>query len=94
MSRLQADTCIITSLNDKYLIPSVLVSDGSHISVTASDDVSLSQNNAYHTLTLNQFLITPIVIKNIIFVIRFTHDNIYSIKFDELGFSVKDYRTR
>ena len=49
---------------------------------------------ATHPLHLNDVLISPSLIKNLISVRRLTRDNNVSIEFDPVGFSVKDLRTR
>lgn len=43
---------------------------------------------------LRNVLIVPSLIKNLIFVRRFSRDNSCSIEFDPFGFSIKDLRTR
>ena len=49
---------------------------------------------ATHPLHLNDVLISPSLIKNLISVHRLTRDNNVSIEFDPVGFSIKDLRTR
>nr|GEZ41193.1 ribonuclease H-like domain-containing protein [Tanacetum cinerariifolium] len=46
------------------------------------------------SLSLNNVLITPHIVKNIIFVRQFVRDNDCTIEFDLFGFSVKDFMTR
>jgi len=50
--------------------------------------------NFHRPLHLNNVLITLNIIKNLIYVRKFTHQNKCSIEFDEFGFTIKDYRTR
>jgi hypothetical protein len=45
-------------------------------------------------LVLNNVLVSPSIIKNLISVHRFTTDNNCSIEFDPFGLSVKDLQTR
>ncbi|GJT83636.1 ribonuclease H-like domain-containing protein [Tanacetum coccineum] len=45
-------------------------------------------------LHLHNVLVTPNIIKNLIFVHQFTRDNNCTVKFDAFGFSVKDFLTR
>ncbi|XP_071686819.1 uncharacterized protein [Rutidosis leptorrhynchoides] len=76
--------------NCKY--PSVSVGDGNTIPVTNTGHSLLS--NSYRPLHLNNVLVTPNIVKNLISVHQFTRDNIVSVEFDPFGFSVKDYLTR
>ncbi|GJT07583.1 ribonuclease H-like domain-containing protein [Tanacetum coccineum] len=46
------------------------------------------------SLRLNNVLITPHIVKNLIPVCQFVRDNDYTIEFDSFGFSVKDFMTR
>ncbi|KAJ9535086.1 hypothetical protein OSB04_un001838 [Centaurea solstitialis] len=75
------------------LLAIISVGDGSRIPVTHMGTTTLT-HNPYRTLSLNNVLITPQIIKNLISVRQFTRDNKCTIEFDEFGFSVKDYRTR
>lgn len=72
---------------------SVLVGDGSQIPVLKTGHTTLGYN-PFRTLTLKHVLITPKIIKNIVYVRKFTHDNKCSIEFDEFDFSMKDYLTK
>nr|GEU99711.1 ribonuclease H-like domain-containing protein [Tanacetum cinerariifolium] len=45
-------------------------------------------------LYLHNVLVTPNIIKNLIYVRQFTRDDKCTIEFDEFGFSVKDFLTR
>jgi len=42
---------------------------------------------------LNNVLIVPSIVRNLLPVRQFTFDNNCSIEFDALGFSMKDFRT-
>lgn len=92
-AHLHADTGILKSFSNKCNLSSVLVGDGSRIPITHFGHTTLTQN-PFRTLSLKNVLITPQIIKNLIFVRQFTHDNKCTIEFDEFGFSVKDFRTR
>ncbi|GKD49592.1 hypothetical protein Tco_1278568, partial [Tanacetum coccineum] len=48
----------------------------------------------HRPLHLHNVLVTPNIIKNLILVRQFTRDNNCTIKFDALGFFVKDFLTR
>jgi hypothetical protein len=46
------------------------------------------------SMHLNDVLVVPNLVKDLIFVRRFTTDNLLSMEFDPYGLSVKDYRTK
>ena len=71
---------------------SVVVGNGSSIPITHSGSTSLSSPSRF--LSLNNVLVAPNIIKNLISVRRFTNDNWCSIEFDPFGFSIKDLNTR
>ncbi|GJZ93644.1 ribonuclease H-like domain-containing protein, partial [Tanacetum coccineum] len=88
---LSADPCKLTTLLNKSSIPSIIVVDGATIPVTNSGHSILS--SLHRPLYLQNVLITPNIIKNLIYVRQFTRDNKCSIEFDEFGFTVKDFWT-
>nr|GEW15602.1 ribonuclease H-like domain-containing protein [Tanacetum cinerariifolium] len=45
-------------------------------------------------VTNNNVLITPHIVKNLIYVRQFVHDNEFTIEFDSFGFSVRDFMMR
>jgi hypothetical protein len=67
---------------------SIIVGDGSYLPITATGSASVGN------LHLNNVLVSPQIIKNLVSVRRFTTDNNCSVEFDPRGFSVKDLRTR
>nr|GEW28327.1 ribonuclease H-like domain-containing protein [Tanacetum cinerariifolium] len=82
---------LVTSLNTIFntcMYPSILVGDGQSIPVTDTGHSILS--TLTKSLHLNIVLITPHIVKNLIFV----RDNNCIIEFDEFGFSVKDFLKR
>ncbi|GKD31280.1 hypothetical protein Tco_1242058 [Tanacetum coccineum] len=96
------DTCAsshlnasITSLNYVFntcIYPSVLVGDEHSIPVTNTGHSILP--TPFRSLHLNNVLITPYIVKNLIYVHLIVRDNNCTIKFDAFGFSVKDFMTR
>jgi hypothetical protein len=80
--------------------PSILRPDSS--SITVGNGARLPVTHQAHTiiptatspLHLNDVLISPSLIKNLISVRRLTRDNNVSIEFDPFGFSVKDLPSR
>lgn len=72
----------------------VTVGNGSKIPISKYVGSILLSSNPYPTLSFIHVLITPHIIKNPIYVRHFIRDKKCSIKFDKLGFLVKDYQTR
>ncbi|GKC68095.1 ribonuclease H-like domain-containing protein [Tanacetum coccineum] len=71
---------------------SISVGDGHTIPVTNSGHSMLPSHS--RSLHLNNVLITPHIVKNLIFVRQFVRDNNCTVEFDAFGFSVKDFMTR
>ncbi|GJV48324.1 ribonuclease H-like domain-containing protein [Tanacetum coccineum] len=91
-SHLNFNASNLSTIFYKCLFPSVHVGDGKSIPVTNIDhSIIPSHHRPFH---LHNVLITPNIIKNLIYVRQFTRDNNCTIEFDAFGFSVKDYVTR
>jgi len=71
---------------------SISVGNGSHIPVTSRGHSVLA--TAASNFALNNVLIVPSIVRNLLSVRQFTRDNSCSIEFDAFGFSVKDLSTR
>ena len=69
----------------------IIVGDGS-LPITHVGHTSFPSNSM--PITLSNILVPPHLIKNLIFVRRLTRENPITVEFDELGFCVKDARTR
>ncbi|GJV67033.1 ribonuclease H-like domain-containing protein [Tanacetum coccineum] len=85
----------VNSLSEVFntcMYPSISVGDGHSIPVTNTGHSILP--TPIKSLRLNNVLITPHVVKNLIFARQFVSDNNYTIEFDAFGFSVKDFMTR
>jgi hypothetical protein len=67
---------------------SIVVGNGSALSVTSVGDSALPT-----PFYLNNVLVTPDIIQNLLSVHRFTTDNWCSMEFDSFGLSVKDLST-
>ncbi|GJS08184.1 ribonuclease H-like domain-containing protein [Tanacetum coccineum] len=73
-----------------------------YLSVSIGDAHSIPVTNTGHSilptptrsLHLNNVLITPHIVKNLIYVRQFVCDNNFTIEFDAFGFFVKDFLTR
>nr|GEU84508.1 ribonuclease H-like domain-containing protein [Tanacetum cinerariifolium] len=68
------------------------VGNGYYIPVTNSDHSIMP--TPHRTLHLNYILITPNIVKNIIYVRQFVRDDNCTVEFDAFSFSVKDFMTR
>ncbi|GKE60862.1 ribonuclease H-like domain-containing protein [Tanacetum coccineum] len=85
----------VNSLSENFntcMYPSVSVGDGHSIPVTNTGHSILPTPT--RSLHLNNVLITPHIVKNLIYVRQFVRDNNCTIEFDAFGFSVKDFLTR
>ncbi|GJU63363.1 ribonuclease H-like domain-containing protein [Tanacetum coccineum] len=91
-SHLADNTCILTSFSNSSIYPSIFVGNGNSIPVTHTGHSFL--HTSYKPLNLNHILVTPHIIKNLIYVRKFTRNNDVSVEFDAYGFSVKDYQTQ
>ncbi|GJR86581.1 ribonuclease H-like domain-containing protein [Tanacetum coccineum] len=78
-------------LNTVHL-PVCCIGDRRFIPVTNSGHSVLS--TSFRPLCLNNVLITPNIVKNLISVRQFVRDNSCTVEFDPFGFSVKDFITR
>ncbi|KAI3524088.1 hypothetical protein L1887_02737 [Cichorium endivia] len=85
---------ILDSLCNNYFPRSIYVGNGSAIPVVTSGHSTLPISNIYRPLHLQNVLITPNIIKNLIYVRKCTTHNNCSIDFDPYGFTILDYQTR
>ncbi|GJY43537.1 ribonuclease H-like domain-containing protein [Tanacetum coccineum] len=91
-SHLNSSTRNLSSIFNTRLYSSIHVGDGNSIPVTNTGHSII--HSPYRPLHLNNVLVTPNIIKNLISVRQFTRDNNCTIEFDAFGFSVKDFLTR
>nr|GEY26741.1 ribonuclease H-like domain-containing protein [Tanacetum cinerariifolium] len=91
-SRLNSSTSNLSTIFNSCKYPSVLIGDGKYIPVTNTGHSTL--RTPHRTLHLNNVLIKPNIVKNLISVRQFARDDKCTIEFDEFGFSVKDFWTR
>ncbi|GJV29370.1 ribonuclease H-like domain-containing protein [Tanacetum coccineum] len=91
-SHLNFYTSNLGTIFDKFLYPSVYVGNGNSIPVTNTGHNIIPF--LHRPLHLNNILVTPNILKNLISVRRFTRDNNCTIEFDVFGFFVKDFLTR
>ncbi|GJZ95753.1 ribonuclease H-like domain-containing protein [Tanacetum coccineum] len=96
------DTGASSHLNNSITSLSTMLNSCMYSTVSVGDGYSILVTNTGHSilspplksLRLNNVLITPHIVKNLIFVRQFVRDNDYTIEFDSFGFSVKDFKTR
>nr|XP_020170032.1 uncharacterized protein LOC109755549 [Aegilops tauschii subsp. strangulata] len=70
----------------------IIVGDGSTLPITHVGHTSFPSNSM--PITLSNILLSPHLIKNLVFVRCLTRENPVTVEFDEPGFCVKDARTR
>ena len=70
----------------------ITAGNGHNLPVSSHGTSSLKTNVS--NFTLNNVLVVPSLVQNLLFVHQFTPDNNCSIEFDAFGFSVKDTLTR
>ncbi|KAG7542778.1 GAG-pre-integrase domain [Arabidopsis thaliana x Arabidopsis arenosa] len=71
---------------------SVIVGNGSSIPITSTGQTTILSKTK--PLLLNNVLVAPNIVKNLISVRQFTKDNWCSVDFDPFGFTVKDLPSR
>lgn len=91
-SHLASTSGILHSVVNLNTGNSVLVGNGNSIPITSSGKSLISSNS--RPLSLNNVLVTPQIVKNLISIRRFTIDNWCSMEFDPFGFSVKDLKSQ
>jgi hypothetical protein len=90
-AHMSSDAGNLTSLASTPPHTHIMVGDGSSIPVANSGHTSLSSSS--RRLTLRDVLVTPCIVKILIYVRPFTRDNLCSVEFDLWGFSMKDLST-
>ncbi|GJW75819.1 hypothetical protein Tco_0135189 [Tanacetum coccineum] len=91
-SHLNSSINSLSTVFNSGMYPSISVGDGHFIPVTNTGHSILP--TLTQPLHLNNVLITPHIVKNLIYVHQFVRENNYTIEFDSFGFSVKDFMTR
>jgi hypothetical protein len=71
---------------------SIIVGNGTRIPVTSRGSSILATDTS--KFVLNNVLVVPSIVRNLLSVRQFTRNNRCSIEFDASGFSVEDLRTR
>ena len=70
----------------------IIVGDSSTLPITHVGHTSFPSNDT--PLSLSNIIVSPHLIKNLVSVRCLTRENPVTVEFDELGFCVKDARTR
>jgi hypothetical protein len=70
---------------------SITVGNGARIPVTSRGSSILTTNMSQ--FALNNVLVAPSIVHNLLSVRQFTRDNSCSIEFDAFGFSIRELRT-
>nr|GEV99775.1 probable pyruvate, phosphate dikinase regulatory protein, chloroplastic [Tanacetum cinerariifolium] len=86
------ETILPNAFHAMPLHDQIPVGDGYSIPVTNSGHSIL--HTPHRPLHLNNDLITPNIVKNLIYVRHFVRDNNYTVEFDAFGFAVKHFITR
>jgi hypothetical protein len=86
-----SDASNLTSVHPPHINnpSSIIVGNRSSLLITSVGDTALSS-----LFYLNNVLVTPDIIQNLLSVCRFTTDNWCSMEFDSFGLSMKDRSTR
>jgi hypothetical protein len=80
---------MVTMFSSSTFPSSIIVGNGATLPVIGTGYSTIP--GPFH---LNDVLVAPHIIKNLLFVRKFTTDNRVSVEFDPLGISVKDLRTK
>lgn len=91
-SHVTGNPCNLTSSHSplKHFSQQIVVGNGSRLPVVATGTTHLTSRPFY----LNDVLVSPNIVKNLISTRKFSRDNSCSVKFDPFSFSVKDLATR
>nr|GEW25060.1 ribonuclease H-like domain-containing protein [Tanacetum cinerariifolium] len=96
------DTCASSHLNSSVTSLNIVFNTCMYSSISVVDGHSIPVTNTGHSvlptqtksLHLNNVLITPHIVNNLIFVRQFMRENNCTIEFNAFGFSVKDFLMR
>ena len=83
---------ILSSCTSSTIPRHIVVGNGSHLTASCTGNSIIPTTSS--SLRLNNILIAPQLVKNLISVRALTRDNSVSVEFDPWGFTIKDLRTR
>src|SRR5438132_2273969 len=87
-AHMTSEAGMLSSLFPSAASSNVVVGNGPFLPITNTGHTSLSTPD--RSFYLNNILVTPTIIKNLISVRQFTLDNNCSVELDPFGLSVKD----
>lgn len=90
-SHMSSSSGNLSSLQPLSYSPPTMVGNGASLLVTHRASSTIATPNS--SLHLNNVLVSPGLVKNLISVRSLTKDNNVSVEFDPSGFSIKDLRT-
>ena len=82
----------LQSISPSSVPSSILVGNGASLPITHTGTSSIP--TSHNALNLNNVLLSPNLIKNLVSVRALTHDNAVTIEFDSSDFSIKDLHTK
>jgi histone deacetylase 1/2 len=82
---------ILHSLSPLHSPSSVVIGNGAHLPVSQSAAATIATPSS--SIQLNNVLVSPSMVKNLVSVRKLTRDNNISVEFDPHGFSIKDLQT-
>ncbi|XP_071676796.1 uncharacterized protein [Lolium perenne] len=82
----------LASLTPVSNFPPVIVGNGSHLSVSHIGSSTIP--TVARSLSVNDILVAPNIIQDLLSVRKLTRDNLISMEFDPWGLSLKDLRTK
>jgi hypothetical protein len=91
-SHMASDTGIVLSHSLSPFSSHVTIGTGFSLPISSTGHTTLALSSC--PFALNNVLIVPHIIKNLLSVHKFSTDNNVSIEFDPFGFSLKDLHTR
>jgi hypothetical protein len=91
-SYMVSDPGIISSPSPPPFPSHVTVGNGVSLPISTTGHTTLS--TPHHTFRLNNVLVVPHIIKNLLSTRQFTIDNSCSVEYDPFGFSIKDLHSR
>jgi hypothetical protein len=83
---------IVSSTRPASSTSHIIIGNGAHLLVQSFGSTTIPSVSM--SLSLNNVMISPRLIKNLISICSFTHDNWLSIEFDPFGFSIRDLQMK
>ena len=87
-----ASSSDMLSSSTPYTSSRIVVGDGSSLAVTHTGQHHIRTTT--QPIVLNDVLVSPHLIRNLISVKKLARENPLNVEFDDLGFSIKDQRMK